>query len=130
MVKIMEPIMGSIMATLNDPNTQFGTKPWTICGNTVTTTPQSRTIGYREISHNTKNSTTLIPTPELRNTREKRSTTAHWKDGGNTLTTKQYILHILRALVPLARQQPAPQDRKSTRLNSSHIQKSRMPSSA
>ena len=46
------------------------------------------------------------------------------------MTHEQYEQWWLNVHVPLAKQLPGLRDRKSTRLNSSHIPLSRMPSSA
>ena len=46
------------------------------------------------------------------------------------LSRREHVLRYFRALRKQIEGQSASEDRKSTRLNSSHIQKSRMPSSA
>ena len=53
----------------------------------------------------------------------------HLRDGSSVLRTPQRV-QALAGRLDAERPRLAAQDRKSTRLNSSHIQKSRMPSSA
>ena len=54
---------------------------------------------------------------------------AHWADT-HLKETASYITHFDDLCELVGHPKPAHIDRKSTRLNSSHIQKSRMPSSA